>query len=183
MPRYLKYLNPNIVVEAVEIDPDVIEVARKYLELRPEIEIFTGDGRNILNRRPYKYNLIVNDAFHGVRNIPFHLLTQEFLDMVKSKLTSDGVYAVNVIGDPSRSRTVNSVINTMESVFEYVNLYYNSSEGEQNIWILASQTPITLGETIRSEMPLGQILTDDRAPVEFLIAADLLETAKGKRYK
>jgi spermidine synthase len=175
MPRYIKANYPNAIVDAVEIDPDVVNAAREYLELSQEIKVFVGDGRRVLGERAVKYDLILNDAFHGVRKIPFHLVTREFNRLVKEKLTPQGVYVVNVIGHPADSRLVRSITQTMMEEFEHVSLLYDSRGGVENVWVLASRSPMKVGYPPPTTGVKGRILTDDDAPVEFLIAADLVQ--------
>ena len=174
MPRYIKETYPDAIIDVAEIDPDLVNAAHKYLELTDELNVLVGDGRRVLGERTLTYDLIVNDAFHGVRKIPFHLVTREFNRLVRDRLTAQGVYAVNAIGHPTDSRLVSSVTRTIMEEFEHVSLLYDSRDSVQNVWVLASRTPITLGRSPLTREAGGQILTDDNAPVEFLIAADLV---------
>jgi len=175
MPKYIKSRFPDAIIDVVEIDPDVVEAADRYLELSKAINIIIGDGRQTLRNTRHHYNLIVNDAFNGVRKIPFHLVTKEFNGIVKNKLSDSGIYAINVIGHSTESSLVNSVTRTLLTDFEYVAFLHRKEKNVQNLWILASKSPIGLGISITpNELNKGQILTDDRAPVEFLIAKDLL---------
>jgi spermidine synthase len=175
MPRYIKANYPNAIVDAVEIDPDVVNAAHEYLELSQEINVFVGDGRRVLGKRAVVYDLIVNDAFHGIRKIPFHLVTREFNRLVKEKLTPQGVYVVNAIGHPADSRLVRSVTRTIMEEFAHVSFLYESRGIVENVWVLASRSPITVGHPPPRGGAKGRILRDDNAPVEFLIAADLVQ--------
>jgi len=173
MPKYIKARYPTTSVDVIEIDPDVINAAYKYLELHNEVNVLVGDGRNVLKHRSLTYDLIVNDAFHGVRNIPFHLVTKEFTKIVKEKLSSHGIYAVNVMGHPTKSNLVNTIVKTIMEEFEYLSLLYDRGNTEQNIWILASSYPIKTGISPRIG-EFDKVLTDNKAPVEFLVATELL---------
>jgi spermidine synthase len=175
MPKYIKAKYPQAVVDVVEIDPEVVNVARNYLELTNELNVFVGDGRRVLGKGTAAYDLIVNDAFHGVRNIPFHLVTREFNRLVRDKLTDNGVYAVNAIGQPVGSKLIGSLTRTIMEEFEHVSLLYDYKGIVENVWVLASRFPITIGHLPPTTVTKGQILTDDNAPVEFLIAADLMQ--------
>ena len=175
MPRYIKANYPNAIVDAVEIDPDVVNAAREYLELSHEINVFVGDGRRVLGKRAVTYDLIVNDAFHGVRKIPFHLVTREFNRLVKERLTPQGVYVVNAIGQPVDSRLVRSIARTITEEFEHVSFLYESRGAVENVWVLASRSPLNVGHPPPAAGAKDWILTDDKAPVEFLIATDLVK--------
>lgn len=176
MPRYLHALFPKTTVDAVEIDPDVIAAARKYLQLGNDINVYQNDGRIFIRNVHRKYDIIVNDAFHGVRSIPFYLLTKEFDILLQSRLFDSGLYAINIIGHPSESRLVKAVTGTLMVTFKYVNLWYRQSgTTDQNIWVLAGNRRIALGKPAGIRNPAGnEILTDNRAPVDYLIAWELL---------
>ncbi len=173
MPRYTKHLFPAAEITAVEIDEDVIEVAREYLHLPDTIRVLAGDARQVLADSNGKFDLIVNDAFHGVRKIPFHLVTTEFNNLVRDRLSPHGIYAVNVIGHPVESRLARSMINTLWQGFPHLSLYYLEHLQTTNIWMLASSRPLSIGN---QPVPPGDdalLLTDNNAPIEYLIAADL----------
>jgi spermidine synthase len=172
IPKFVKSKYPNVEVDVAEIDPDVVKVAEEYFELPEDLNVLIGDARRILNDNPTKYDLIVNDAFRGVRKIPFHLVTQEFHTLVSEKLSPEGVYAVNVMGHPIKSRLVASVTRSLQESFQHVHHYRFTDKDIQNVWILSSNQPIPLGSEV-SHQENGLILTDNHAPVEFLIALDL----------
>ena len=79
IPGYLSRFLPDAVIDAVELDPGVIDVAKKYFGLREteKVHLITGDARVYLNRHTEPYDLIFVDAFTG-SYIPFHLMTKEF---------------------------------------------------------------------------------------------------------
>lgn len=98
-PRRLAQLLPNTVIESVEIDPAVAQIARDYFQF-PETSqngVTIVDGRVFLTQEREPYDLIVLDAFNAT-GVPFHLTTREFFEVVKSRLTPRGVIAGNYIG-------------------------------------------------------------------------------------
>jgi spermidine synthase len=177
MPKYIKFRHPNVEVDVAEIDPDVVKAAEEFLELSGDFNILIGDARRILKDSLNQYDLIMNDAFHGVRKIPFHLVTQEFNRLISQRLSSKGIYAINVRGRNLESRLVTSVIRTLKQDFRYVNHFPASEEDSDNNWILASHLPIPFGNSVLSEAETGMVLTDNHAPVEFLIASDFVREA------
>jgi len=183
MPRFLKAKYPDLTIDVAEIDPDVLDAAKTFLELSPGLNIFVGDARRVLASRPEKYDLIMNDAFHGLRKIPFHLVTRQFHQIVADKLTPKGIYAINVIGRAQQSRLLSSMIQTLEQDFKWVNIAEAVKEGPQNLWILASNHPIPVGGAASTDPGKGTILTDNHAPVEFLVVADLMEEKTIRRNK
>ncbi len=87
-------------VDIAEIDPAVERVARRYFQIpeTPDIRFFIGDGRQTVRNVPDKtYDVIFLDAYSSGGQIPFHLLTWEFLNTVKSKLKDRGILITNII--------------------------------------------------------------------------------------
>ncbi len=83
-------------VDAVEIDPDVIALAHGYFGLRDdEAQVECMDARRYLRTHSGPYKAVVLDAY-GSGIIPFHLVTDEYFGLVKSRLVPDGIVAVNL---------------------------------------------------------------------------------------
>jgi spermidine synthase len=176
MPSYVKDRHPDIRVDVAEIDPDVVRAAEQHLDVKPDFNLFLDDGRRVLRERGEKYDLIVNDAFKGLKDIPFHLVTREFLETVLDRLTPEGIYAVNVVGLPGESPLAESILATVARAFPEVSILYNREGCVGNVWILASRSPrgLTAGRKPAPGETGGRILTDDDSPVEYLVARELL---------
>lgn len=100
VPRHLARFRPDASVETVEVDPVVREIAVKYFLYRESKQIRTviEDGRVFLSRPGGPYDLVILDAFNST-GVPFHLTTKEFFEVVRRRLTADGVFAANFIGN------------------------------------------------------------------------------------
>ncbi|HKR35574.1 MAG TPA: fused MFS/spermidine synthase [Steroidobacteraceae bacterium] len=99
LPRALRQLLPDARIDVVEIDPAVVRVANRYFDFAAsdKTRVIESDGRVYVKRAlrtTQRYDLIMLDAFDH-EYIPEHLLTQEFLQEVKSLLTPQGVLAAN----------------------------------------------------------------------------------------
>lgn len=82
-----------------EINPDVIDIARKYFTFLGDspatIRVKEGDARlSMEQERPRHYDIIALDAFSGDA-IPAHLLTVEAMAVYLKHLNTDGVLAVH----------------------------------------------------------------------------------------
>ena len=102
LTKYLKKYYPDLAIDNVEMDPVVVNVARRYFDFSEssDNQVFVMDGRRYLQKNQRKYDLIFLDAYYG-GYIPFHLLTREFLSLVKSRLTDKGVVVSNTWRSPS----------------------------------------------------------------------------------
>jgi spermidine synthase len=118
LPSTLPKILPSVKIDAVEIDPAVVRVARKFFEFAPgpQTDVFEEDGRVFVKRmlkRGMKYDLVMLDAFDS-EYIPEHLLTREFLLEVRGLLAERGVLAANTFAS---SRLYNYESATYYSAF------------------------------------------------------------------
>ena len=97
--RAFARLRPDAEIDSIEIDPVVRDVAREYFLYRESDRVRTviSDGRVYLSRPGPSYDLIVLDAFHST-GVPFHLTTREFFQAVRRRLSPDGIFAANFVG-------------------------------------------------------------------------------------
>ena len=172
IPRYLKSLHPETEVIAAEIDRDVVQVSRDLMELPETIKVQIGDGRKVLEEESGRFDLIVNDAFHGLRNMPFHLTTHEFNEIVAGKLAETGIYAMNVRGNPASSDMAGSIVKTLKMTFPYV---YMVVATRSNNWIISGWKPIKMLDDLNEKSMAGQLLTDNHAPIEYMVVKDFIK--------
>ena len=100
--RYVAQSRPGSRQLVVEIDPDVVELARNAFGVRSTglLRLRVGDARAVLSDLPdARYEVVVRDAF-AVDQVPAHLTTRGFLQQVRRVLVPGGVYAAN-LGDRS----------------------------------------------------------------------------------
>ncbi len=125
----------DVRLHAVEIDPIVVEVAHDYFALPgddPRLEVSIGDGRRFLADDDERWDAIVIDAFFADA-IPFHLVTREFLDLVRTRLNPGGVVVTNAIGSIAGpgSRLFRSIYRTYRTVFPTVLVHPAILAGDQ----------------------------------------------------
>lgn len=197
MPEQVARLGAGVKVDVVEIDPVVIEVGRKFFKLDefPNIHAHADDARRFLQRGSGSYDLIFGDAYNGVRHIPAHLVTREFFTQVKSRLSADGVFMMNVISavEGDRAALLSHILATLRVVFPNVEVFADFARHEsQNVILLASFKPWKpwlvdrfyapgswqarlTGARVSPALlppPLG-VLTDDWNPIDAVIARQL----------
>ena len=81
---------PRVRMRVVEIDPAVVDVARKWFAFPRSIPVVVRDGRQYLEHDHARHDVIVIDAYYADA-IPFHLTTREFLETVRARLKPGGV--------------------------------------------------------------------------------------------
>lgn len=117
MAMFLQALFPEAEIDAVDIDPGVVEVAVEYFGLRPgpRLRAVVADGRKFLEESPGGYDLVFLDAFGGDW-VPPHLVTAEFMRALRAKLSARGLAIANV-WRPKSNPTYFDVLATYREVF------------------------------------------------------------------
>ena len=192
LPRTLQKILPTARIDAVEVDPAVVRVARTYFEFVPGrySDVFEEDGRVFAKRmgkQRVRYDLVMLDAFDH-QYIPEHLLTREFLLEIKGLLAERGVLAANtfassrlydfesatyfsVFGDFYRMKRTNRVILVREGGLpDREELERNADRVEERL------QPFGVGKewllplfAVESGWPKGtRLLTDQYSPSNLL---------------
>ncbi len=188
---YLSASLPDTGILAIELDKDVVDLAKKYFKFRETAKLrsVVSDGRAFLLKDSEKWDVILIDAYRGPF-VPFHLLTREFYTLVKARLNPGGVVVQNI--EPS-TMLFDSASATLKSVFPSVDLYDGGGnvvavghDGPQlsQAELLARAAKIQERYKLRYDLtklvadrrvlnrPTGKILTDDFAPVETMRAIE-----------
>jgi spermidine synthase len=119
LPMFLRSHYPAAGIDVAEIDPDVVDVAKKYFGFREDerMHAYIGDGRQfIANARQADYDIIFLDAF-GARDVPKHLTTLEFLQITRRALKPGGVVVSNV-WRPASNPLYDAMARTYQEAFE-----------------------------------------------------------------
>jgi spermidine synthase len=185
---------PATAVDAVELDGKLTEIGRRWFGLRgrPGLRLITADARPFLRRASRRYDAIFVDAYRQPY-IPFYLATREFFSLVRSRLAPGGVVVVNV-GHPEGDARLERVLGaTMRTAFPTI---ARDPSQPTNTLLVGSRAPLRparaaaiappalagLGMEVagRLEPDLrgGEVYTDDRAPVEWLIDRSIVRAAK-----
>ena len=187
---YLKKY-PDALLDVVEIDPKLTELAKKYfkLEENPRMRIFHEDGRVFLNSTEEKYDVIFGDAFQSLYSIPYQLTTKEAVQKKYDILNDGGVVILNIISsiEGEKGKFLRAEYETYKSVFPQAYLFpvRNAENGDelQNIILVAIKSDVKPSfesdnrelngylknhwqKDIEKDVP---ILKDEFAPVDYYI--------------
>jgi hypothetical protein len=185
--RALAALYPGVAIDGVELDPKVTDIARRFLALRriPRLQVVTADARAYLRSTGKRYDVIAIDTYRQPY-IPFQVTTREFFALVRSHLTSGGAVALNVARLPGDRGLLRAIAATVRAE---IGQAWTWDALRFNTLLFAFESRVTRAELVRrvgsvpaevrSLVPLfrrsveaagfrGGVLTDDRAPVEWL---------------
>ena len=182
---------PEVEVDAVEIDPAVVEAAVRFFGMNPQdgkLHIHVADARPWLARSQSVYDLVHVDLYQGGPYIPFYLVTREFFQAVREHMSPDGLLMMNLFDASRRQELLISTVATLRQVFPSV-LVLPVDNG--NFMLLAFPQETTAAsiherlenfqgdpaakrlarraETLINDLkvPAGtSVFTDDHAPVE-----------------
>jgi spermidine synthase len=120
IPSFLRKRIPQLSIDAVDIDPEVVAVAKSHFEFREDdkMRAYVDDGRHFIEQRDGVYDIIFLDAF-AADNIPYSLATREFLVSVKRALKPRGVVIGNVWGRGANP-LYDSMVRTYRAVYDEV---------------------------------------------------------------
>lgn len=149
--RSFAHYYPSVSIETVEIDPTVLQVARRYFQFKetPHQQVHLEDGRVFLRRSTASYDVILLDAYVQSRYgpaLPYHLVTREFFEQVNARLSTNGVVAYNCMGTLRgwQADIVGAVYRTMAAVFPQVYLF--PARESLNVVLIGTRSaePLTL---------------------------------------
>jgi hypothetical protein len=156
------------------------------------------DGRRFLADLAKPVDFVVLDAYASDA-IPFHLITREFFELIKRRLTKDGMLAINYIGRPTGDFVTDSLFRTLGEVFgrDMLRAYRTRGEADeaQVIIIYAMRDKRDLLPLWRdaagggadalsyeltrrrlvTDRPGGAIITDDHNPIDLARAETALQ--------
>lgn len=182
-------------VDSVDIDPDMIEAARRFFAFAPKGRVLLEDGRGFLERSAGAYAAVFLDAF-GPEAPPSHLFTREAFEAARLALEPGGILAVNLVTlvNAPGDQAWRSTLKTLRTVFFHVRAFQpaDTYDGLGNVVFFCSDRPLPIEDTLARARPeirdtlkyvaahplepaLGELeraplLTDDYAPLEFLLA-------------
>jgi len=95
--NYLFERFPNLEIDAVDIDPEVVRLARRWFGVPndPRYRTHVADGRLFVESSLQRWDMLMLDAFRGVF-VPYHLKTLEFYQACREHLAPQGVVVANL---------------------------------------------------------------------------------------
>lgn len=120
LPNALIKLLPSTQIDIVEIDKEVVTIAKNYFSFKPtgNVKIFIEDGFEFVQKVPAEsYDLIFIDAFIE-DYVPSSFLTLDFVSNVKRILTKTGIVSVNGFGKKNKRYRLESQLykNTFNNI-------------------------------------------------------------------
>jgi spermidine synthase len=209
-PRWLEAQSDlkDVEIDVVEIDPAVTEIAHEKLGLSRDTRIVSihMDGRQFVKSAPAaSYDLVIQDAVNDL-SVPWHLMTDEYNQLIRRLLRPEGMYLLTVIDDVESGQFLASAVRTMASAFSEAALLApqeTKALRSRSVFMISGrnqeQTPGLSVPISSSDLWKGvssahvfskaevhhlldrwgsasPLLTDDYAPVDILMSSHFLRT-------
>ncbi|MDD5252236.1 MAG: fused MFS/spermidine synthase [Patescibacteria group bacterium] len=194
---YGMFLPPTTRLDltGVEIDPAVVETGRRFFGLdETPMKIVNQDARVFLQTADDRYNVVIVDCYATQLYIPPHVASREFFRLVRSRLVTGGVMAMNVNTTSQAAPLFQGLASAVSAEFPYVAAV--PVPNSWNVILLASDEPFDFAaaaervpegyEDLRGALLVAsppaladgaRPFTDDWAPVEFMTDAMILQNA------
>lgn len=149
IPSILHKHYPKTMIDVVDIDPDVVKVAKEFFGFREDatMRVHVADGRRFIEQCEDPYDMIFLDAY-GNEDIPYHLATQQFLDAVRQALHPNGVVVAN-LWSRGLNPLYDSMITTYQNVFDSVCVLDVRGTGNRIVIALPRKQRIERGSLAR----------------------------------
>lgn len=166
------------------------------------------DGRQFVKSAPaVSYDLVIQDAVNDF-SVPYHLLTAEYNSLISRLLRPDGAYLLTVIDAMESARFLTSAVRTMQSSFADTRLLapketvmisgrsvfviagrpldhdlaQQGAEDSVAWWNHRTTAHVYPKHQVEQMLTRGKltssVLTDDYAPVDFLMTSHFLDSVK-----
>jgi spermidine synthase len=159
IPKKLNKEFPNMEIDAVEIDPEVIKIAKDHFNIKEskQLRLHAQDGRLFLTRTQNQYDVIMLDAYF-TDAMPFHLATKQFFELAQKKLTPNGIVVANLISavtGPS-GKIARSFVRTVRQV--YPQTYIFASRRPDNVSLDTIQNVIVVATRDKQRVDIKEIV-------------------------
>jgi spermidine synthase len=143
LTKFLYRNRPLAHLTVVEIEPAVVAAARQFFKLPEDpkrINLVIGDGAEYVSNNEKKFDLILVDGFNEHAH-PGALNTLPFYQVCRTRLSDDGVMAVNLLG---LSRGVMGGFAHITDAFEDRAMVFPSCESGNAIAFAAGGNPVEI---------------------------------------
>jgi len=143
IPKFIAKHWPDVRLDIVELDPDVVTVCQKFFDFRgnPNMRVIVMDGRMYFKRSPKAYDVILLDAY-AADHVPFHLATREFVALVRDHLKPGGVAASN-LWEYGINRFYWAELRTFQTIFPQTYLFRCGMSGNVILFGTTAANPVT----------------------------------------
>ena len=108
LTKFIHHRLPSAEIKAVEVNPQVIAIARHYFHLPADdarLSVVTGDGSEYVAREDVEANVIIVDGYDADAHAE-ELASRSFYAACRARLAEGGLFVVNLWGGDKLFRTL-----------------------------------------------------------------------------
>ena len=156
LPNLLHKHYPQLVIDTVDIDPDVVDVAKKFFGFREDttMHAYVGDGRKFIEECKAPYDIVFLDAY-GSEDIPYRMATKEVLHAVRRATAPTGIVASNIWA-AGANRLHDPMVRTFQEVFDSVYIVAVKEDPNEIVLALPTKTAVARAELARLSSQLSK---------------------------
>ncbi len=140
IPTALSTIDNQVSIDAVEIDPEIEMVAKKYFNFTTtdKLRLFIEDASSFIKNSSKVYDIIITDAFMG-SSLPDVLSSTDFYREIKKHLALKGILVANL--STSNKTHFKKTVNKIKSIFS--ELWMLHGEKSDNTIVFAAKENIS----------------------------------------
>jgi spermidine synthase len=127
MVHFLQRTDPQVRIDAVEIDPEVVKLADKFFNVRTggNVAVATADGFKFIAEAKKPYDVIYMDAFlkpsadTDGTGAPLALRTRQFYEQMQSKLKPGGLVVYNLNPHPQLAQDIRQIAEAFPQTYVF----------------------------------------------------------------
>lgn len=117
IPKFIRHKLSGVRTTVVEINPQVVQVARSHFLLQPDdeyLQVVVGDGAEYIRTSETPADVLMVDSYdtHGIAK---NLSSQEFYEQCRDALNLDGMLVVNLWGS---DKNFGTYLERIENAFD-----------------------------------------------------------------
>jgi spermidine synthase len=144
MVHFLQKYDPAVKIEAVEIDPVVVELAERYFLVKQNnnVRLVIADAFDYLKQTKNRYDVIYMDAFlkpsadTDQTGVPLRLRTQQFYREIQQLLVENGSVVFNINPHPQMQQDLQVIAESFPQTYVFA---LPNSEGVVAVGSLQSE--------------------------------------------
>lgn len=166
-------------IDVVEIDPQMVRLARKYFRLPSAINIIVDDARHFVNhaslRNPtQRYNIVFMDAW--IELVPHQLVTREMFTALRKIMDTSGILIINYFEpvDSSSATLIAMIFKALELAgFHTLSTLSAEPAGGRNLLLVATPSTATYRQLKEAPVLKSTLLDQHRQVMALLPSTEV----------
>jgi spermidine synthase len=169
-------------IEVVELNPDVLLVARQWFDDvnhgvldDPRVRVRIADAKSHVAVTSQTYDLILSDSTHPRFRGNAALYARDYFTNCSRRLGPGGIVSTWLPLYGLSVDDIRDILKSVQSVFPHVQVWYANFAPHENTIVIASRDPLEIAPAVLSERLAEPAVAADLADVGITSATELLD--------